>query len=97
MTQKEIIEVVKGIHPEVDHEGVYIVYSDGEYDVDVRYTSWDCLFTIELYSKVDDMPLPIQSKAMTELFDYVVDLHTDYMRNSLEIEETQDYLDIYYK
>ena len=32
---------------------------------------------------------------MTELFDYAVDLHTDYMRKSLEIEETQDYLDIY--
>jgi predicted ATP-grasp superfamily ATP-dependent carboligase len=97
MTQKEIIEAVKGIRPEVDHEGVDIVYSDGEYDVDVRFTSWDCLFTIELYSKADDMPLLIQSKAMTELFDYVVDLHTDYMRNSLEIEETQDYLDIYCK
>jgi len=95
MTQKEIIELVKGIHPEIDHEGVDIVYSDGEYDVDVRFTSWDCLFTIEVYSKADDMPLPIQSKAMTELFDYVVDLHTDYMRNSLEIEETQNYLDIY--
>ena len=97
MTQKEIIEAVKGIHPEIDHEGVDIVYSDGEYDVDVRFTSWDCLFTAEVYSKADDMPLPIQSKAMTELFDYVVDLHTDYMRNSLEIEETQDYLDIYCK
>ena len=95
MTQTEIIELVKGIHPEVDHEGVDIVYSDGEYDVDVRYTSWDCLFTAEVYSKADDIPLPIQSKAMTELFDYVVELHTDYMRNSLEIEETQDYLDIY--
>ena len=97
MTQTEIIELVKGIHPEVDHEGVDIVYSDGEYDVDVRFTSWDCLFTAEVYSKADDIPLPIQSKAMTELFDYVVDLHTDYMRNSLEIEETQDYLDIYCK
>jgi len=97
MTQAEIIEAVKGIHPEVDHEGVDIVYSDGEYDVDVRFTSWDCLFTAEIYSKADDIPLPIQSKAMTELFDYVVDLHTDYMRNSLEIEETQDYLDIYCK
>ena len=95
MTQTEIIKAVKGIHPEVDHEGVDIVYSDGEYDVDVRFTSWDCLFTAEVYSKADDIPLPIQSKAMTELFDYVVDLHTDYMRNSLEIEETQDYLDIY--
>ena len=95
MTQTEIIELVKGIHPEVDHEGVDIVYSDGEYDVDVRFTSWDCLFTVEVYSKADDIPLPIQSKAMTELFDYVVELHTDYMRNSLEIEETQDYLDIY--
>jgi len=97
MTQKEIIELVKGIHPVIDHEGVDIVYDNGNYDVDVRFTSWDCLFTIELYSKEDDMPLPIQSKAMTELFDYVVDLHTDYMRNSLEIEETQDYLDIYCK
>ena len=95
MTQTEIIKAVKGIHPEVDHEGVDIVYSDGEYDVDVRFTSWDCLFTAEVYYKADDIPLPIQSKAMTELFDYVVDLHTDYMRNSLEIEETQDYLDIY--
>ena len=97
MTQTEIIELVKGIHPEVDHEGVDIVYDNGNYDLDVWFTSWDCLFTIELYSKADDMPLPIQSKAMTELFDYVVDLHTDYMRNSIEIEETQDYLDIYCK
>ena len=32
---------------------------------------------------------------MTELFDYVVELHTVYMRDSLEIQETQDYLDIY--
>ncbi len=95
MTQTDIIEAVKGIHPEIDHEGVDIVYSDGEYDVDVRFTSWDCLFTAELYSKADDMPLPIQSKAMTELFDYVVELHTVYMRDSLEIQETQDYLDYY--
>ena len=97
MTQKEIIELVKGIHPVIDQEGVEIVDSDEIYDVDVRYTSWDCFCTIEVYSKADDVPLPIQSKAMTELFDYVVDLHTDYMRNSLEIEETQDYLDIYCK
>jgi len=95
MTQLEIIEFVKGIHPEVDHEGVDIVYDDGEYDVDVRFTSWDCLFTIEIYSKASETPLPIQSKAMTELFDYVVELHTVYMRDSLEIQETQDYLDIY--
>jgi len=95
MTQTEIIEAVKGIHPEVDHEGVDIVYSDGEYDVDVRFTSWDCFCTIEVYSKADDIPLPIQSKAMTELFDYVVELHTVYMRESMEINLTQDYLDIY--
>ena len=95
MTQTKIIEFVKGIHPEVDHEGVDIVYDDGEYDVDVRFTSWDCLFTIEIYSKASEIPLPIQSKAMTELFDYVVELHTVYMRDSLEIQETQDYLDIY--
>jgi hypothetical protein len=95
MTQTEIINFVKGIHPEVDHEGVDIVYDDGEYDVDVRFTSWDCLFTIEIYSKASEIPLPIQSKAMTELFDYVVELHTVYMRDSLEIQETQDYLDIY--
>ena len=95
MTQAEIIELVKGIHPEIDHEGVDIVYSDGEYDVDVRFTSWDCFCTIEVYSKADDIPLPIQSKAMTELFDYVVELHTVYMRESMEINLTQDYLDIY--
>ena len=95
MTQLEIIDLVKGIHPEIDHEGVDIVYSDGEYDVDVRYTSWDCFCTIEVYSKENDVPLPIQSKAMTELFDYVVELHTVYMRDSLEISLTQDYLDIY--
>lgn len=95
MTQLEIIEFVKGIHPEVDHEGVDIVYDDGEYDVDVRFTSWDCLFTIEIYSKESEIPLPIKSKAMTELFEYVVELHTVYMRDSLEIQETQDYLDIY--
>ena len=35
-----------------------------------------------MYSKADDIPLPIQSKAMTELFDYVVELHTVYMRES---------------
>ena len=81
MTQKEIIELVKGIHPAIDHEGVDIVYDNGNYDVDVRFTSWDCLFTIEIYSKASEIPLPIQSKAMTELFDYVVDLHTDYMRD----------------
>jgi len=95
MTQTEIIELEKGIHPEIDHEGVDIVYSDGEYDVDVRFTSWDCFCTIEVYSKADDIPLPIQSKAMTELFDYVVELHTVYMRESMEINLTQDYLDIY--
>lgn len=95
MTQKEIIELVKGIHPVIDHEGVEIVDSDDQYDVDVRYTSWDCLFTIEIYSKASEIPLPIQSKAMTELFDYVVELHTVYMRDSLEIQETQDYLDYY--
>ena len=95
MTQTEIIELVKGIHPEIDHEGVDIVYSVGEYDVDVRFTSWDCFCTIEVYSKADDIPLPIQSKAMTELFDYVVELHTVYMRESMEINLTQDYLDIY--
>jgi hypothetical protein len=95
MTQKEIIELVKGIHPVIDHEGVDIVDSDDQYDVDVRYTSWDCLFTIEIYSKASEIPLPIQSKAMTELFDYVVELHTVYMRDSLEIQETQDYLDYY--
>ena len=95
MTQLEIIDLVKGIHPEIDGEGVDIVYSDEEYDVDVRYTSWDCFCTIEVYSKADDIPLPIQSKAMTELFDYVVELHTVYMRDSLEIQETQDYLDYY--
>ena len=95
MTQAEIIELVRDIHPEVDHEGVDIVYDDGEYDVEVRFTSWDCLFTIEIYSKASETPLPIQSKAMTELFDYVVELHIVYMRDSLEIQETQDYLDIY--
>ena len=95
MTQAEIIELIKGIHPVIDHEGVEIVDSDELYDVDIRYTSWDCFCTIEVYSKADDIPLPIQSKAMTELFDYVVELHTVYMRESMEINLTQDYLDIY--
>ena len=95
MTQAEIIELIKGIHPVIDHEGVEIVDSDELYDVDIRYTSWDCFCTIEVYSKEDDIPLPIQSKAMTELFDYVVELHTVYMRESMEINLTQDYLDIY--
>ena len=95
MTQAEIIELIKGIHPVIDHEGVEIVDSDELYDVDIRYTSWDCFCTIEVYSKADDMPLPIQSKAMTELFDYVVELHTVYMRESMEINLTQDYLDYY--
>ena len=95
MTQTEIIDLVKGIHPEIDHEGVDIVYSDGDYDVDVRFTSWDCLFTAEIYSKYGDVPLEFTSKTMTEIFDYVVDLHTDYMRTSLDIIDTQDYLDVY--
>jgi hypothetical protein len=95
MTQTEIIDLVKGIHPEIDHEGVDIVYSDGDYDVDVRFTSWDCLFTAEIYSKYGDVPLEFTSKTMTEIFDYVVDLHTDYMRTSLDIIDTQDYLDYY--
>ena len=43
MTQTEIIELVRDIHPEVDHEGVDIVYDNGNYDVDVRFTSWDLL------------------------------------------------------
>ena len=29
MTQTEIIELVRDIHPEVDHEGVDIVYDNG--------------------------------------------------------------------
>jgi len=95
MTQTEIIDLVKGIHPEIDHEGVDIVYSDGDYDVDVRFTSWDCLFTAEIYSKYGDVPLEFTSKTMTEIFDYVVDLHTDYMRTSIDIIDTQDYLDYY--
>lgn len=95
MTQTEIIDLVKGIHPEIDHEGVDIVYSDGDYDVDVRFTSWDCLFTAEIYSKYGDVPLELTSKTMTELFDYTVELHTVYMRDSLEMQETQDYLDYY--
>ena len=95
MTQTEIIDLVKGIHPEIDHEGVDIVYSDGDYDVDVRFTSWDCLFTAEIYSKYGDVPLELTSKTMTEIFDYVVDLHTDYMRTSIDIIDTQDYLDYY--
>ena len=32
---------------------------------------------------------------MTELFDYTVDLHTEYMRDLVDLEETRDYLDIY--
>ena len=95
MTQLEIIDLVKGIHPEIDHEGVDVVYSDGEYDVDVRFTSWDCLFTIEIYSKQGDAPLELSSRTMTELFDYVVDLHTEYIRETIEMQETRDYLDIY--
>ena len=95
MTQAEIIELVRDIHPEVDHEGVDIVYDNGKYDVDVRFTSWDCLFTIEVYAKSSETPLPIQSRAMTEIFDYVVDLHTEYMRGLVELKETRDYLDIY--
>jgi len=97
MTQQEIIEAVKDIHAEVDHEGVDIVYNSGVYDIDVRFTSWDCLFTIEVYSKVEEVPLAILPKAMTTLFDYTVDLHTEYMRNISELRDTQDYLDIYYK
>ena len=95
MTQAEIIELVRDIHPEVDHEGVDIVYDNGVYDVDVRFTSWDCLFTIEIYSKQGDTPLELSSRTMTELFDYVVDLHTEYMRETMEMQETRDYLDIY--
>jgi hypothetical protein len=46
MTQAEIIELVRDIHAEVDHEGVDIVYDNGVYDVDVRFTSWDCFLTM---------------------------------------------------
>lgn len=95
MTQAEIIEAVKDIHAEVDHEGVDIVYSNGLYDIDVRFTSWDCLFTAEVYSKESEVPLSILPKTMTELFDYTVDLHSEYMRDVINIIDTQDYLDIY--
>ena len=97
MTQTEIIEFVKDIHPEVDNEGVNIVYDNGNYDVDVRFTSWDYLFTIEVYSKYGETPLELSSKTMTELFDYVVDLHTEYMRDLASMIDTRDYLDIYEK
>ena len=97
MTQTEIIAAVRDIHAEVDHEGVDIVYSNSSYDYDIRYTSWDCLFTIEIYSKDSEVPLTISSRTMTALFDYTVDLHTEYMRNLSELRDTQDYLDIYYK
>jgi hypothetical protein len=95
MTQEEIIELVRDIHPEVDDEGVDIVYDNGEYDVDVRFTSWDCLFTAEIYSKYGEVPLEMTSKTMTNLFDYVVDLHTEYMRDLKSMIDTRDYLDIY--
>ena len=95
MTQTEIIEFVKDIHPEVDNEGVSIVYDNGNYDVDVRFTSWDCLFTIEVYSKYGETPLELSSKTMIELFDYVVDLHTEYMRDLDSMIDTRDFLDIY--
>ena len=95
MTQEEIIELVRDIHPEIDDEGVDIVYDNGEYDVDVRFTSWDCLFTAEIYSKYGEVPLEMTSKTMTNLFDYVVDLHTEYMRDTVQMQETRDYLDIY--
>jgi len=93
MTQKEIIELVRDIHAEVDYDGVDIVYDNGVYDVDVRFTSWDCLFTIEIYSKQGETPLEISSRTMTELFDYTVDLHTEYIRDVINIIDTQDYLD----
>ena len=95
MTQLEIIELVKDIHAEVDHEGVDIVYNNGNYDVDVRFTSWDYLFTIEIYSKSNEMPLELTSRTMTELFDYTIDLHTKYVRETIEIQEHRDYLDSY--
>ena len=95
MTQTEIIELVRDIHPEIDDEGVDIVYDNGEYDVDVRFTSWDCLFTAEIYSKYGEVPLEMTSKTMTNLFDYVVDLHTEYMRDLKSMIDTRDYLDIY--
>jgi hypothetical protein len=95
MTQEEIIELVRDIHPEIDDEGVDIVYDNGEYDVDVRFTSWDCLFTAEIYSKYGEVPLEMTSKTMTNLFDYVVDLHTEYMRDLKSMIDTRDYLDIY--
>lgn len=95
MTQTEIIEFVKDIHPEVDSEGVDIVYDNGEYDADVRFTSWDCSFTIEIYSKYGETPLEITAKTMTELFDYTVDLHTEYMRDMMSMQDTRDFLDTY--
>mgnify|MGYP003148263151 FL=1 len=95
MTQTEIIAAVKGIHAEVDHEGVDIVYNDNNYDYDIRFTSWDCLFTIEVYSKDSESPLAILPKTMTEIFDYTVDLHSEYMRDIDSMIDTRDYLDVY--
>jgi len=95
MTQEEIIARVKGIHAEVDHDGVDIIYNDSQYDYDIRFTNYDSLFTIEIYAKDEETPLVLTGATMTELFDYVVDLHFAYVISANELEDTQDYLDIY--
>tara|TARA_R110002074_G_scaffold400820_1_gene597145 strand:- start:2015 stop:2308 length:294 start_codon:yes stop_codon:yes gene_type:complete len=95
MTQADIIEAIKGFHPEIDTDGVDIVYSDGKYDYDVRYTAWDYLFEIEIFSVGGETPLIVANKTISVLFDYVSELHREWSIGLKELRDTQDYLDIY--
>ena len=95
MTQTEIIKAIKEFHPEIDTDGVDIVYSDGVYDYDVRYTAWDYLFEVEIFAVGGETPVEVTNKTVSALFDYVSGLHREWSLGLKELRDTQDYLDIY--
>ena len=95
MTQLEIIEAVKGIHPSIDEDGVDIVYTDNYYEYDIRFNSWDYLFEVEIFSLGGEVPLEVTNKTISVLFDYVSELHREWMIGLKDLRDTQDYLDIY--
>lgn len=95
MTQLEIIEAVKGIHPSIDEDGVDIVYTDNYYEYDIRFNSWDYLFEVEIFSLGGEVPLEVTNRTISVLFDYVSELHREWMIGLKDLRDTQDYLDIY--
>jgi len=95
MTQKQIIESVKGVHAEIDDDGVDIVYSDGLYDFDVRYVAWDGSFEVQVFACNNEVDLLINNKTISTLFDYVSELHIEWRKGLTDLEDTQNYLDIY--